>query len=130
MPKQFHINGNNIHDISSFYEEVNRLFMTSEDWEISESLDALNDLLHGGFGALKFDEKFDLIWRNISKNKSDLGIETTLDYYKNKLNEPTKFNIDFVQKKMAELERGYGQTYFEIILEIIENHPRINLIEV
>ena len=129
MPKQFIINGDKIHDIPSFYKEINRLFMSAENWKISKSLDALNDLFYGGFGALKSVEKFDLIWKNISKNKSDLGIEATLNFYKKKLEEPAVFNIDFIQKKITALEQGTGQTYFEIIMEIIKNHPRINLIK-
>ena len=118
MPKQFIINGDKIHDIPSFYKEINRLFMSAENWKISESLDALNDLFYGGFGALKSVEKFDLIWKNIGKNKSDLGIEATLNFYKKKLEEPAVFNIDFIKKKITALEQGTGQTYFEIIMEI------------
>ncbi|WP_417444897.1 ribonuclease inhibitor [Joostella sp.] len=129
MSKQFTIQGDNIHDIKSFYKEINRLFMSSEDWEISESLDAFNDLLYGGFGSLSSDEDIDLIWKNISKNKSDLGLETTLEFYKNKLKEPTIYNTDFIQEKITELEQGFGKTYFEIIMEIIVNQSRIHLIE-
>jgi len=47
------INGKNITDIGSFYEEVNSLFMQGENWNIGESLDAFDDLLYGGFGILK-----------------------------------------------------------------------------
>ena len=38
------IDGENIHDIFSFFDEINRVFMHSEDWKLGPSLDALNDI--------------------------------------------------------------------------------------
>ncbi|MEL4307641.1 barstar family protein [Joostella sp. CR20] len=125
----FTINGANIHDISSFYTEINRVFMADEDWKIGESLDALNDLFYGGFGALKEIDDFDLVWTNSQKSKEDLGKKTTLAYYYNKLKAPEIFNTKFVQQKIQELENGEGQTYFEIIVEIIESHSQIRFID-
>jgi hypothetical protein len=37
---QIILEGKNIHDIPSFYQEINRDFMQNEDWELGESLDA------------------------------------------------------------------------------------------
>ncbi|WP_189654972.1 hypothetical protein [Paracoccus mutanolyticus] len=31
---------------------MNRVFMAAEDWQLGDSLDALNDMLYGGYGAL------------------------------------------------------------------------------
>jgi RNAse (barnase) inhibitor barstar len=128
MIKTFTVDGSKIHDISSFYEEINRIFMSGEDWTIGQSLDALNDLLYGGFGEIKGNEKIRLIWKNFEQNKKDLGPEVTEAYYRNKLNYPSTFNVDFVREKLTELENGTGKTYFEIILEIIGEHPNIELI--
>ncbi|GAA4795145.1 hypothetical protein GCM10023231_24440 [Olivibacter ginsenosidimutans] len=41
--KTFVLNGYNIHDIPTFYEEVDRVLMHEVDWKLSESLDALDD---------------------------------------------------------------------------------------
>lgn len=128
MQKTFLINGNNIHDIPSFYEEINRVFMPNEDWKLGQSLDAFNDLLYGGFGEIKGNEEICLIWKAYEKNKKDLGYEVTKAYYLNKLKSPTVFNVDFVQNKLRGLENGTGQTYFDIILEIIGEHANIHLI--
>ncbi len=128
MVKTITIDGNNIYDIPSFYEEINRIFMSDEDWKIGQSLDAFNDLLYGGFGEIKGNEKIRLIWKNFEQNKKSLGPEVTKAYYRNKLNFPSTFNIDFVQEKLAELENGTGKTYVEIILEIIGEHANIELI--
>lgn len=122
------INGYNIHDIPSFYKEINRVFMADEDWRIADSLDAFNDLLYGGFGIIKGNEVIHLIWLNFEQNRKDLGAALTKAYYQKKLESPTVFNADFVRKKLEELENNGGQTYFEIILEIIGEHPNIKLI--
>lgn len=120
--------GTNIHDIPSFYEEVNRVFMVNTDWRLGQSLDAFNDMLYGGYGKIKGDEEIELVWKNFEQNKKDLGLELTKSYYEEKLKSPNKFNTDFVKEKLTELENGTGKTYFEIILEIIGEHPNIKLI--
>jgi len=128
MSKTITINGNNIHDIPSFYKEINRVFMKNSDWKLTENLDALNDMFYGGFGEIKGNEKILLRWKNFEKNREDLGWELTKSYYQNKLKSPSIFNIDFVHKKLIELENGIGKTYFEIIIEIIIGHPNIKLV--
>ena len=128
MVKTITINGDKIHDIPSLYEEINRVFMLNEDWKIAQSLDALNDLFYGGFGEINGNEEIRLIWKNFEKNRKDLGPAVTKAFYFNKLESPSIFNVDFVNEKLAELENGSGKTYFEIVLEIIDEHPNIKLI--
>lgn len=43
--KKITIEGKNINNIETFYEEVNRVFMLHENWKIAQSLDAFNDML-------------------------------------------------------------------------------------
>ena len=44
--KKIIIEGKNINNIETFYEEVNRVFMLHENWKIAQSLDAFNDMLY------------------------------------------------------------------------------------
>ena len=127
--KKIIIEGKNINNIETFYEEVNRVFMRNEDWKIAQSLDALNDMLYGSFGEIKGKEKIQLIWKDIEKNQKSLGFQTTLDFYQNKLKSPEIFNQNFVINKINELENGLVLTFFEIVLEIIADHPNIILIK-
>ena len=126
--KIIEINGANINDISSFYDEINRVFMQNENWQLGESLDAFNDLLYGGFGELKGFEKVRLIWKDFEKNRKDLGFDETKKYYQKKLEQPEIFNSVYVQKKLSELDNDYGPTYFDILIEIIQSHSQIELI--
>ena len=125
--KEIILNGKAVRDIDSFYEEVNRVFMSDEDWEIDNSLDALNDLLYGGFGTIKGNEPVKLIWEDIDVSKSSLGYETTKAYYEQKLKPDSIFNKTLFREKLKVLEEGTGETYFDIIMTIISEHTNIEL---
>ena len=127
--KKIIIEGKNINNIETFYEEVNRVFMSDEHWKIAQSLDALNDMLYGSFGEIKGKEKIQLIWKDIEKNQKSLGFQTTLEFYQNKLKSPEVFNRKFILTKIDELQNGVGLTFFEIVLEIISDHDDIILIK-
>jgi RNAse (barnase) inhibitor barstar len=122
------IEGSNIHDIASFYEEINRVFMRNEDWKLGNSLDAFNDLLYGGFGVLDQNTETDIIWNDMHISREALGYEATKHFYTQKLAPDSPYNKSYHQKKLKELESGTGQTYFDIVLKIIADHPRLNLI--
>ena len=127
--KKIIIEGKNINNIETFYEEVNRVFMSQENWKIAQSLDAFNDLLYGSFGEIKGKEKIQLIWKDIEQNQKSLGFQTTVEFYQNKLKSPEIFNRKFVLSKIDELHHGVGLTFFEIVLEIISDHDDIILIK-
>ena len=114
-------------DIAGFYREINRLFMAAEDWQLGESLDALDDLLYGGFGALAGVGQARLIWRGIKKSRADLGLAATQAWLCAKLDQP-QFDTTAIRDQLKALERGEGQTYFEIIVGIFADHPNIELV--
>jgi RNAse (barnase) inhibitor barstar len=128
MVKTLTIIGRNIHDIPSFYAEINRVLMADEDWNLANSLDALNDLLYGGYGAIKGREPIRLVWQDMANSASTLGMETTRAFLEEKLRRPDVFNIGVIAQQLDALERGVGQTYFDIVLEIFGDHPNIELV--
>lgn len=131
MPDDFDliltIDANRFDDIAGFYAELNRVFMPGEDWQLGESLDALDDMLYGGYGMLKDAERVRLYWVNMEKSRSDLGIEATRQWLLSKLDRYGQFNADHVRKQLHALASGEGKTYFDIVLEIIESHPTVCL---
>jgi RNAse (barnase) inhibitor barstar len=128
MSKTLILEGSRIHDIGSFYDQINGLFMADESWQIGPSLDALNDLLYGGFGVLQGNEPLTLIWREIAQSRAALGHDATRRYYQDKLTQPQRYHQARIRQELASLERGEGPTYFDIILEIIADHPNITLV--
>lgn len=115
-------------DIPGFYQEINRIFMQGEDWTLGESLDALDDLLYGGYGAAAGEKSFRVIWRDMEKSRHDLGTETTRNWLSEKLDHPDRFNLAHIRQQINALNEGRGQTYFEIVMEIFAGHPEIELI--
>ncbi|MGY0612937.1 MULTISPECIES: barstar family protein [unclassified Luteimonas] len=122
------LDGNRIHDIPSFYAEINRVFMTGVDWQLGPSLDALHDMLHGGYGVLEGEAPVTLVWTHFEASRVALGIDTTRQYLLAKLEQPGRFDFDRIRRQLDALEAGEGQTYFEIVLEIIGAHPNITLV--
>ena len=121
------IEGAAIDDIASLYAEINRVFMADEAWQLGPSLDALDDLLHGGYGALAGQAQATLIWRDIAHSRAALGVEATRQWLQAKLDTPGAFNTHAIGHQLLALQRGEGQTYFEIVVEIFAGHPNISL---
>jgi hypothetical protein len=46
-----YINGNNFSGMEGFYDEIDRVLTKDLDWKTGHNLNALNDLLRGGFGV-------------------------------------------------------------------------------
>jgi RNAse (barnase) inhibitor barstar len=122
------IAGSDIHDIPSFYAEINRVFMPNEDWKLGESLDALDDMLRGGYGALRGSEPVKLVWQDIDIARTGLGFGATCAYLQTKLERPDLYDIERIRRQLSALKAGTGQTYFEIVLDIIADHPNIELV--
>lgn len=122
------IDAGHFDDIPGFYAEINRVFMADEDWKLGQSLDALDDLLYGAYGAAKGVGLLHLHWNNIEKSKNDLGLETTRNWLSQKLDQPERFNKELIAAQLQALEDGSGQTFFDIVLEIFASHKSLNLV--
>ena len=112
------INGSHFSDLSGFYEEVSQVLMYDEDWKVG-TLDGFDDILYGFEG--------EIIWNESDKSKQDLGFEATKVFYENKIRKGKPFNIELIQQKLDDLIDGNGQTFFEVLIEIIESHKSITL---
>lgn len=125
------LEGGRIEGIPSLYDELNRVFMPNEEWTLGPSLDALDDLLYGGFGALheiSDDAPVRVLLRDHAHARDALGHATTREYYLAKLAQPEMFNVKHFEAKLAELDAGDGPTYFEIVCEIFAQHPNVRLV--
>jgi len=125
--KTITINADHFSDLAGFYEEMNKLFMKDTDWKLGHSLDALNDILYGGFGVFNPGEPVLVRWLNASKSRADLGADETRKNYQMKIDQGYPYNVKLFQEKLAEIEIGQGQTLFDIIIEIFTDHKNIEL---
>jgi RNAse (barnase) inhibitor barstar len=126
--KTLTIAGHDIVDIPSFYAEMNRVFMAGEDWRLAQSLDALNDMFYGGYGAISGREPVRIMWQGFEHTRLALGRTATRDFLAEKLKRPDVFNIAQIGSQLAALDQGAGQTYFDIVIEIIADHGNIELV--
>jgi RNAse (barnase) inhibitor barstar len=122
------ISGAAIHDIPSFYDEINRVFMAGEDWTLGHSLDALDDLLYGGYGAIAGRQAVTLVWQDIAASRAALGVEATRALLRGKLDRPDIYNVAAIGRQLADLDAGTGKTFFDIVLDIVADHPNIALV--
>lgn len=127
MSPALRIEGARIRDIPSLYAELNRVFMRGEDWTLGESLDALDDLLYGGFGVLDGDAPIDVVWADSRIASEALGKETTRAFYQAKLARPDVYSADSARAALEALDAGTGPTYFDVVMEIFASHKNIRL---
>lgn len=121
------INGIHFFNLAGFYEEVSSVLTKDINWKVV-TLDGFNDILYGGFGVFENDDEVKIIWEESEKSRQDLGFEATKEFYENKIKQGKPFNIELIQEKLNKLIKGNGQTLFDILLEIIEDHKNITLI--
>lgn len=127
-PRTLEIDGSRVDGIPSFYRELNRVFMPEEAWTLGESLDALDDLLYGGFGVLEGAGPVRVVWNGHARARTTLGPDTTRAYYRDKLARPDVFAAAPAQRALDALEAGRGETYFDLVLRVFAGHANIELV--
>lgn len=122
------INGEAIHGIQSLFDELNRVLVVGTDWSLGPSLDALDDVLYGGYGLLAREDRVRVVWLASGRSREALGLATTLAWYDAKLASPEHFDSAGISARRDALLAGTGPTYFEIVLEIFADHPEVELV--
>ncbi|MCK9792739.1 DUF2087 domain-containing protein [Isoptericola sp. 4D.3] len=125
--RTLHLDGGRVDSIAAFYVELDRVFMAGEDWRLGPSLDALDDLLHGGFGAAHGAGRLTVVWHGFARSREALGFAATREYYLAKLADP-RFDSGLFRRRLADLEAGTGKTYAELVLEVFADHPEVQLV--
>jgi RNAse (barnase) inhibitor barstar len=93
-----------------FVNSINA-FIPNSEWQ-GNSLDALDDILYGGYGA---PDRFIVVWTASEASRKALGYEATRDYYKRL--------PDFDQL----YEAGLITTLFDMVVGIFRGHENIEL---
>lgn len=122
------IDGARIDDIASFYDEINRVFMIDVDWQLGPSLDALDDMLYGGYGVLREHAEATVVWTGHARAAQALGVAATRTYLLDKLAQPERFNAAVFRSRLEELDTDGAPTYFDTVLEVFRAHRGIDLV--
>ena len=116
--RQVVIDGEHFSDLAGFYAEASRVFGSPEGSPI-RSMDALNDVLRGGFGEHETYEPLEIRWLNAEKSREDLGYEATARYFESVLERCHPDNRERVEKRLAAAREGKGPTVFDLILSVM-----------
>jgi RNAse (barnase) inhibitor barstar len=116
-PPTLIIDGSRFDDFDGFAREFSSLL---DDWTWNKNLDAFNDILRGGFGTP--EEGFVLRWLHSDRSRHALGWAATITYLAGVLARCHPTNREHVTAKIAAARRQEGQTLFDLLVEIIENH--------
>lgn len=92
------IDGNNFDDMLTFYDEIERVMTKDLTFSIGRNLDALNDVLRGGFGVHE-DEPILIQWINYQKSMSNLG-ENQMTIIESIINDTDNSGHDCILEKL------------------------------
>lgn len=124
MIKKVIIDGDQFSDMDGFYLYIYSIMTLYPDWYPGHNLDALNDMLYSGFGT----EEVKILWKNAQKSSDELGINATREFYQKKIEHGAPYNVEWAREKIAELERGEGETLFDIIVSTFKDHENIDFL--
>ena len=112
------IDGDDFSDLPGFYAAISRSFGLEED-EGVRNMDALRDLLRGGF--TEGDAGPTVIrWLHADKSREALGYDATIEYYERMLERVPEANREKLQKRLENARAGKGPTLFELLTRVIE----------
>jgi len=111
------LDGEKFSDLDGFYREIGRLL--GGDGDAGRNLDALRDLLYGGFGVHAPGEKLRLIWKRAKKSRRELGYEAAAREYRRRLEKAHPSNREKLEKRLRDAENGEGPTLFDEITAVI-----------
>ncbi|MBW7955078.1 barstar family protein [Candidatus Gracilibacteria bacterium] len=70
--KTFIINKNHLNSLDDFYDEIEKNFIKDNTLNFGRNLDALEDVLYGGYGVFEPGETIKIIWENFDESKKTI----------------------------------------------------------
>lgn len=114
------IDGAAFSDFQGFCVEISVKVFPEYEGGWHGNLDALNDMLRGGFGTP--EHGFVLRWVHASHSRKSLGHAANALLLEKRLSTCHPSNIVSMQKDLQRAKRGVGPTLFDEIVEIIRDH--------
>ncbi len=109
------IDGNAFSTLDEFYDEMARLLTRDLTWRPGHNMDALHDLLRGGFGVHEVGESIEFCWTHAGKSRRDFGYGATAAYWEKLLQKCHPTNRAGIMQKLEAAQKHEGPTLFDII---------------
>jgi RNAse (barnase) inhibitor barstar len=109
--------------LEGFYEEVSQRLTPGMAY--ARNLDALDDILWGGFGTP--DDGFILVWKNSDRSRAVLGYDETIGQLQKRLERCHPLSRRHVERELGAAKRRVGPTVFDWLVEIFHDHENIEL---
>jgi RNAse (barnase) inhibitor barstar len=122
MPQKptYEIDGSRFSTLEGFYEEISRVLIPDSDW--GHNLDALDDILQGGFGTP--EGGFILRWKNSALSRERLSYPETIRQLETTLQTCHPSNRGTVGRYLEDARNLKGETAFDWLIEIIRVHTQ------
>lgn len=117
------VDGSRFSTLAECAAEFTRVLGLTMPW--NGNLDALNDVLRGGFGTP--DEGFVLIWQHAGLSRQRLGYCETLRWLEERVDHCHPSNLAHFHERIAAARRQEGETLFDMLVEIVRDHEDIEL---
>ncbi len=124
--KTITIDGGRFDNLESFYDEIQRLFCPGFVG-FGRNLDAVNDLLHGGFGVFAYEEPIEIVWRDTDRSRLRLDHAALFRYLRGVREAAHASSHDQQNALIADAEAGQGPTLFDVIAEVVQGQNHITL---
>ncbi|MEI8019041.1 MAG: inositol monophosphatase family protein [Schlesneria sp.] len=114
----YEIDGANFTTLEEFYDEIGRVLIPGKAW--GRNLDALNDILRGGFGTP--ENGFVFRWKNSEQSRVRLGHAETVRQLEYRLKKCHHSNRSSVEHELKMARSGHGSTVFDWLVALIKDH--------
>ena len=93
MEYTYIIEGSEIHDKDSLFEQFCMNMTDDLGFETGHTLDALADILRGGFGMHEYGEQISILWEDFEMSRKALGDEYMMKVLKILLREDPEYDV-------------------------------------
>lgn len=118
LKRTYEIDGSKVQTLDEFYDEIERVLIPGKEW--GRNLNALNDILRGGFGTP--EGGFVLRWKNSAISRERLGYAETIRQLERHLELCHPSNRESILNDLDLAHAGRGPTVFDWLVELIQVH--------
>lgn len=116
--REYVVDGSLFGTLEEFAAHFSKRVLGEYEW--NGNLDALNDVLRGGFGTP--DDGFILVWKNSDLSRQRLGYGETAVVLERRLTTCHPSNRAQIAAELASARRGVGPTVFDWVVDIMNDH--------